>query len=190
MCERRTTLRRRQMSSRNLRDSGVGSSPEDIMRKIFLRWINYRMSVARPFLDLRDMFRTENLLALTELCLGAPVSGAIAKPSLPADHDTNYGLKRKKKKKKSRFLIQMQMQLFVLLLKRPRWNGVLQSLLLGSKRNSSVSWRFFFGIWLRLASLLPWDCLLDRFVFEYSGWFLLTFFFFFFFFFLYFRRRV
>lgn len=44
----------------------------------------------RSFLDLRDMFRSENLLSLAEVCLGGPIPGANSKPSLPADHDGNY----------------------------------------------------------------------------------------------------
>ncbi len=83
------------MSSANklLRESGTGSSPEDIMRKIFLRWANFKLSsneAFKPLLDLRDLFRSENLLLLTEACAGEPVPDAVSKPALPADHDKNF----------------------------------------------------------------------------------------------------
>ncbi len=76
------------MSLKNLRESSSGASPEDIMRKIFLRWANFKLSA--KLLDLRDLFRSENLLSLTEACMGGPVPDCIAKPALPADHDANY----------------------------------------------------------------------------------------------------
>jgi hypothetical protein len=80
-------------SNKLLRDSTSGVSPEDIMRKIFLRWVNFKLSVNeafKPLLDLRDLFRSENLLPLTEACTGSAVPDAVAKPALPVDHDKNF----------------------------------------------------------------------------------------------------
>jgi hypothetical protein len=67
--------------------------------QIFLRWINYRCAndSFKPILDLRDLFRTEKLISLAELCLGTPVEGAIRVPSLPAD-------RKRERKKKDDFL--------------------------------------------------------------------------------------
>lgn len=35
-----------------------------------------------------DLFRTENLVAITKICSGQPVDGAVARPSV-RDHDNN-----------------------------------------------------------------------------------------------------
>jgi hypothetical protein len=73
---------------KQLRESASGVSPEDIMRKIFLRWVNFKVSSS--LLDLRDLFRSENLLPLAEACTGSAVPDAVAKPALPVDHDKNF----------------------------------------------------------------------------------------------------
>ncbi len=63
------------------------------MRKMFLRWINFRMQGRGVELqDLRDLFRTERLVALTEAVLGEPVAGANPTPRLECNHDENISL--------------------------------------------------------------------------------------------------
>ena len=66
-----------------------GSSPEEILRKEYTRFFNWKLEGKKmTLLDLRDLTRTENLVALcTELC-GRPVPGAVERPSV-RDHDHN-----------------------------------------------------------------------------------------------------
>lgn len=63
------------------------------MRKMFLRWINFRLQASGLELqDLRDLFRTERLVALTEAVLGEKVEGANPTPRLEGNHDDNISL--------------------------------------------------------------------------------------------------
>jgi hypothetical protein len=57
---------------------------------MFLRWINHKLEGKGVLLhDLRDLFRTENMVLLTEECLGMPVPDANYKPRLETNHADN-----------------------------------------------------------------------------------------------------
>ncbi len=69
----------------------MGTSPEDVFRRMNVRWANHRLScdASGPLVDIRDLFRSENLVQLAESCAGRPIEGANAKPGSQNEHDRN-----------------------------------------------------------------------------------------------------
>lgn len=64
------------------------------LAQIFLRWINFRLERdgGAPMRDLTDLFRTENLVRITELVLGRAVDDANYKPRMEENHARNVDL--------------------------------------------------------------------------------------------------
>jgi hypothetical protein len=68
-----------------------GTSPEDVMRKMFVRWLSSVLERGGQRLqlrDIRDLLRTEILVAVAGLCCGEPIPNASTTPS-HHDHDRN-----------------------------------------------------------------------------------------------------
>jgi hypothetical protein len=70
----------------------TGTSPEEVMRKMLVKWLSFTIDV--DLRDIRDLLRTEHLVAAAEVCCGRarggrqPIAGTTTTPSVH-EHDKN-----------------------------------------------------------------------------------------------------